>query len=197
MGEWTERLHPRDRQGRFGHGVTLGVTPATTDPNTPDVYSSEKFQQFEGDAKAFARRFGVTVDDVTRNEGVYKGGGERSYAITLHGSDPQIDGYAASLGQKYGQESVGRFADDPEGDDIEYAWHGVDPAAARAVAEDLGFGNIDGDTLTYWDKDSELEETRLEALSEQLGVTPDARPGWADFIEASQYETKIRAGMNG
>jgi hypothetical protein len=182
--------------GPPAHAATLGVTPARgDDPNVDAVYSTPKFKMFERRARAVAPTYGVTVEGMERNRGVYQGGGERSYALKVHDGEDGVRGYAADLGKSFNQDAVGSFTEDPNADGVRYQMTGLaDPdAAAGLAAERLGFANLAGDTLEFWGTSEDLE--KVQGLAQELGVRADATPGQVEFIDRESYDGAIEKGI--
>lgn len=153
-GKFDERLHPRNRLGRWmdslgdairgRRGTVLGTTPyhKDRDPGYPrtthraakalhsDPAWRPLFDEFEQDAADLAKEHNVEIVRGERNVGVFEGEWEPSYALKVRGADQDVQAFNDALGRKHRQDAVVSFAPHPDGKDAEvHLEGGSDPDA--------------------------------------------------------------------
>lgn len=211
--DFSERLHPRGRGGRWvdklgdlihGKGTVLGTTPylQRRDPGKhprmsfasaaalhKDPHLAGLFGAFEADTEALASRHNVKLVRGERNVGVFEGVFEPSYALKVRGDKADIDAFNKDLGSMYDQKAVVGFTPDPQGSDAEIAFSGgKDPdaffkALGDIMGEDAGASYDDG-VWRVFVYGGDVEVMRgLDELGKRMGLGVKAVAGSGDYFQ--------------
>ena len=210
---FSERLHPRGRAGRWvdklgdfmhGKGTVVGTTPylQRRDPGTAprmtfasaaalhkDSRLSGLFGAFEKDAEDLASKHNVKLVRGERNVGVFEGVFEPSYALKVRGDKADIDAFNKDLGAKYDQKAVVGFTPDPQGSDAEISFTGgKDPdaffkALVDIMGEDAGASYDDGVWRVFVYGGDVEVMRKLDDLGKRMGMSAKAAAGSGDYFQ--------------
>lgn len=176
--------------------VNIGVTPYRGDPKTTvddaeGYYSSTRYKGWLTDVRMEAHRTGITIHDVVKAAGVWKGTTEPSASIWASGTDKQLRDFAGSMGGEYNQEGVTLFRGDDtdEGNGALYTMPSIqdrDKAIQAMMAEGVDNGRLTTDkdggfTLEVIDMDGSAYDS-VTRIGKRLGVAIYGTPGKAELL---------------
>ena len=196
---YVERLHPRNRIGRWrekpgGVLTRIGATPfrGAGRAQGEDYFETTRYKGFENALPQMAAEAGLEFVSSTRTWGVWVGGGEPSAAVLVRDGDEAVQSFMDAVGARYDQDAVIRFKVG-DGPSVHYlSQESVDAERVeQALAEvDLPGGTVRADgRLELIDlDDSALDQ--VELLAENLELTWKVERGHGELRFAGEHYEK-------
>lgn len=172
----------------------IGITPFRSSMDDPtDFYNSDRYNQFQADVQGTAAHYGVTVNNISKVDGVWEGQTEPSVALKVRDGVTGVRAYSANLGRAYGQDGVMIFNDAAHSD----AMLTFDSAPRDKVLSAMSRAGLSGGRFTA---DGRLQIVgsgtdfvkQGSALAADLGVKYSAETGSMSILGKDHYGPAIR-----
>lgn len=192
---FAERLHPRDRRGRFVRTLTdIGVTPyrGVGRAHGVDYYETSRWKGFVATVPRIAERDGVIFGGLEPVRGVWAGGGEPSAQVHVNGRRRNVEHFMDDVAARYDQDAAIGFRRS-YGHSVRYvSGQTID---SQRVEEALKRTDLPGATVLP-DGHLELIDTddsqfdAVASLAEDLGITFKTEKGYGFLRFAGQHYQK-------
>jgi len=159
-----EKLHPRDRKGRFTDSPNLPNLPTLEVGGTPvrpgDVEGSPalraKFRDYDARWAEAADKLGIDIDN-SEQQGFWDGEEEPSIATRTEADPAKVEAASALIGEHFHQDAMAVFRYDDDGPDARFAVRIPKEIDRKGIGDLIKYGmpegqgaSVQGDTAYFY-----------------------------------------------